>query len=94
MRIGDGAVVSVSCVFLQVLKLYAWEASFSETVKGFRDEEVKLLKRLAMDRSLNVFFFNTTPFLVSHYLISSSQGWGSSKTEDSPIIICVISWGD
>ncbi|KAG0715092.1 Multidrug resistance-associated protein 1 [Chionoecetes opilio] len=55
----------MAAVYNKVLKLYAWEESFTERVKGIRDDELKLLKRLALCRSLYTFLFHSTPFLVS-----------------------------
>ncbi|XP_063864017.1 ATP-binding cassette sub-family C member 3-like isoform X2 [Scylla paramamosain] len=86
MKVTDSRVKALSEIIngIKVLKLYAWETSFSEQVKSFRDEEVKLLKRLAMYRSLHVFFFNTTPFIVSlatfaTYLLVSEENQLDAK---------------
>lgn len=55
----------------QVLKLYAWEASFADQVKHTRKKELRLLKELSILQSFNGFLFLTTPLLVSVcYLLS------------------------
>ncbi|XP_050687231.1 ATP-binding cassette sub-family C member 2-like isoform X2 [Eriocheir sinensis] len=50
---------------VKVLKLYAWETSFTDNVKHIRKKELRLLKELSVLRSLNLFLFYTTPFLVA-----------------------------
>ncbi|KAG0701724.1 Multidrug resistance-associated protein 1 [Chionoecetes opilio] len=67
MTLSDSRVKALSEIIngIKVLKLYAWEESFTERIKGIRDEELKLLKRLALCRSLSTFLFHSTPFLVS-----------------------------
>ncbi|XP_045113643.1 multidrug resistance-associated protein 1-like isoform X2 [Portunus trituberculatus] len=92
MKVTDSRVKVLSEIIngIKVLKLYAWEASFSEQVNGLRNEEVKLLKRLALYKSLHVFFFNTTPFLVTlatftTYLFVSDE----NQLDAKKIFVCI-----
>lgn len=50
---------------IKVLKLYAWETSFRDMVKNYRDREVKSLKSMAYLNAAMIFTFSAAPFFVS-----------------------------
>ena len=56
-----------SCTFLylQVLKLYAWEPSFEKKVADIRNKELDVLKKAAYLNAISTFFWTSAPFLVS-----------------------------
>lgn len=49
---------------IKVLKLYAWEPSFSEKVLEMRKNELRVLKKSAYLNSLSNFAWISSPFLV------------------------------
>ncbi|KFP36442.1 Canalicular multispecific organic anion transporter 2, partial [Chlamydotis macqueenii] len=50
---------------IKVLKLYAWEPSFSEKVLEIRKNELRVLKKAAYLNSLSTFAWISAPFLVA-----------------------------
>ncbi|NXH86074.1 MRP3 protein, partial [Edolisoma coerulescens] len=50
---------------MKVLKLYAWEPSFSEKVLEIRKNELRVLKKSAYLNSLSTFAWISAPFLVA-----------------------------
>lgn len=52
-------------LFLQILKLYAWEPSFQTQVEDIRNEELKVMKKFAYLTSVSTFIFSCAPALVS-----------------------------
>uniref|UniRef100_A0A8C2UJK1 ATP binding cassette subfamily C member 3 n=1 Tax=Coturnix japonica TaxID=93934 RepID=A0A8C2UJK1_COTJA len=50
---------------IKVLKLYAWEPSFSEKVLEIRKNELRVLKKSAYLNSLSNFAWTSSPFLVA-----------------------------
>lgn len=50
---------------IRVLKLYAWEPSFEESVHVVRDGEVAVLRKAAIFNSGTFFIWSMAPFLVS-----------------------------
>ncbi|XP_052544029.1 ATP-binding cassette sub-family C member 3 isoform X4 [Tympanuchus pallidicinctus] len=50
---------------IKVLKLYAWEPSFSEKVLNIRKNELRVLKKSAYLNSLSSFAWISSPFLVA-----------------------------
>lgn len=49
---------------IKVLKLYAWEPSFSDKVLEIRNNELRVLKKTAYLNSLSIFTWTCAPFLV------------------------------
>jgi len=49
----------------QVLKLYAWEASFQANIEQIRDKEIQVLKQSAYCRAGSTFIWICAPFLAS-----------------------------
>lgn len=52
-------------LFIQVLKLYAWEPSFESQVLTIRDKEVQVLKEQAYLNAGTSFIWSCAPFMVS-----------------------------
>ena len=50
---------------MQVLKLYAWESSFSYNVLRIRDDEINTLKKAAYLNAVSTFLWTCAPFLVA-----------------------------
>ena len=50
---------------IKVLKLYAWEPSFSYKLLRIRDEEIKSLKKSAFMNAFTTFLWTCAPFLVA-----------------------------
>ncbi|XP_076041208.1 ATP-binding cassette sub-family C member 3-like [Oratosquilla oratoria] len=50
---------------IKVLKLYAWELSFEEQIGRIRREEILIMKKNAFLKSLAVFLWFTTPYMVA-----------------------------
>lgn len=49
---------------IKVLKLYAWEPSFLELVRGIRQGELRLLRKGTYLQAISTFIWICTPFLV------------------------------
>ena len=63
---------------MQILKLYAWEPSFQDAVKGIRDKEIKILRQMGYLAAGTSFVWACAPFLVSlvtfaTYVLSSTE---------------------
>ncbi|KAL8158488.1 hypothetical protein V2J09_000025 [Rumex salicifolius] len=52
-------------VNMKVLKLYAWENHFKDSIEGLREEEYKWLSAVQLRRAYNGFLFWSSPVLVS-----------------------------
>ncbi|XP_072526196.1 ATP-binding cassette sub-family C member 2-like [Salminus brasiliensis] len=50
---------------IKILKLYAWEPSFEAQVQGFREQELKVMKKSAYLSSIATFIFFCAPAFVS-----------------------------
>ena len=50
---------------IKVIKLYAWEEHFKETVTGIRNQELKVLRNSAFLNAAALFTWTCAPFLVS-----------------------------
>jgi ABC-type multidrug transport system fused ATPase/permease subunit len=50
---------------MKVIKLYAWEQPFIQSILGVREKELSTLKRIAYLQALSSFTWSCTPFLVS-----------------------------
>ena len=51
---------------IKVLKLYAWEESFSNIIGRIRQKELDLLKRAGYINALSTFLWQCAPFFVSN----------------------------
>ncbi|KAI5400263.1 Multidrug resistance-associated protein 7, variant 2 [Lathyrus oleraceus] len=56
---------SEALVNMKVLKLYAWETSFKNSIEGLRNEELKWLSAVQLRKAYNAFLFWSSPVLVS-----------------------------
>ncbi|XP_069971116.1 ATP-binding cassette sub-family C member 3 [Penaeus vannamei] len=67
LKFRDQRVKMVSEIIsgIKVLKLYAWEGSFANKVKEVRNEEIRLLKKVAFLKAFNSFIFNSSPCMVA-----------------------------
>uniref|UniRef100_A0A6I8NPA0 ATP binding cassette subfamily C member 3 n=1 Tax=Ornithorhynchus anatinus TaxID=9258 RepID=A0A6I8NPA0_ORNAN len=50
---------------IKVLKLYAWEPSFTQQILGIRQKELRVLRKAACLSALSTFAWMTAPFLVA-----------------------------
>lgn len=50
---------------MKVLKLYAWEPSFQETVGKVRSKELQIIRNAAIFNAYSFFIWNIIPFLVT-----------------------------
>lgn len=66
MKFKDSRIKLMSEILagIKVLKLYAWEPSFSEKVEGIREDELRLLRKSAYLQAISTFTWVCTPFLV------------------------------
>ncbi|XP_063601958.1 ATP-binding cassette sub-family C member 3-like [Penaeus indicus] len=67
LKFRDQRVKMVSEIIsgIKVLKLYAWEGSFASKVQEVRNEEIRLLKKVAVLKAFNSFIFNSSPCMVA-----------------------------
>ncbi|XP_052898198.1 multidrug resistance-associated protein 1-like [Anopheles moucheti] len=67
MKLKDERVKKMNEILggIKVLKLYAWEPSFQDSILTVRDEEVGILKRMAYYGAGIFFTFTIAPFLVT-----------------------------
>lgn len=67
MKFKDSRIKLMSKILngIKVLKLYAWEPSFLEQVKGIRQSELQLLRKGAYLQAISTFIWICTPFLVT-----------------------------
>ncbi|XP_073739846.1 ATP-binding cassette sub-family C member 3 isoform X5 [Callorhinus ursinus] len=67
MKFKDSRIKLMSEILagIKVLKLYAWEPSFSEKVEGIREDELQLLRKSAYLQAISTFTWVCTPFLVT-----------------------------
>lgn len=56
---------SEALVNMKVLKLYAWETSFKNSIERLRNEEMKWLSAVQLRKAYNTFLFWSSPVLVS-----------------------------
>ncbi len=54
---------------VKVLKLHAWENTFSARVMGYRKKEVKSLNAMAYLSGVIIFTFNSAPFFVRYHIL-------------------------
>nr|XP_012645243.2 canalicular multispecific organic anion transporter 2 isoform X2 [Microcebus murinus] len=67
MKLKDSRIKLMSEILagIKVLKLYAWEPSFSGQVEGIRQGELQLLRKAAYLHALSTFLWTCTPFMVT-----------------------------
>lgn len=52
----------------QILKFYAWEASFEDQVQAIRENELKVMRKFAYISSVSTFIFTCAPAIVSKFM--------------------------
>ena len=57
--------VSFACVFVQILKLYAWEPSFTKQISDVRDQELRYLWLSSLWSAGMTFTWTVAPYMVS-----------------------------
>lgn len=50
---------------IKVLKLYAWEQSYSDIISGIRQKELVMLRRMGFLNAATTLIFQIAPFFVS-----------------------------
>ncbi|XP_049715652.1 ATP-binding cassette sub-family C member 3 isoform X2 [Elephas maximus indicus] len=67
MKLKDSRIKLMSEILsgIKVLKLYAWEPSFSEQVESIRQGELRLLRKATYLHAISSFIWICTPFLVT-----------------------------
>ena len=60
-------------IYIQVLKLYAWEPSFQGSVEEIRNSEVRVLKQAAYLSAGTSFIWTCAPFLVRIFFLISND---------------------
>lgn len=66
MKYMDGRVKLMNEILngIKILKFYAWEKAFLEQVLGYREKELKTLKKSQILYSVSIASFNSSSFLV------------------------------
>ncbi len=66
MKYMDGRVNLMNEILngIKILKFYAWEKAFLEQVLGYREKELKTLKKSQILYSVSIASFNSSSFLV------------------------------
>lgn len=81
---------------IKVLKLYAWEPSFSEKVLDIRKNELRVLKKSAYLNSLSNFAWISSPFLVgctcTAFCIAQEHPWRRNG-RNGEFTVCPVNLG-
>lgn len=66
MKFMDGRIRVMNEILngIKILKFYAWEKAFLEQVLGYREKELKALKKSQVLYSISIASFNSSSFLV------------------------------
>lgn len=66
MKFMDGRIKLMNEILngIKILKFYAWEKAFLEQVLGYREKELKALKKSQILYSISIASFNSSSFLV------------------------------
>ena len=66
MKFMDGRIRLMNEILngIKILKFYAWEKAFLEQVLGYREKELKALKKSQVLYSISFASFNSSSFLV------------------------------
>lgn len=66
MKFMDGRIRLMNEILngIKILKFYAWEKAFLEQVLGYREKELKALKKSQILYSISIASFNSSSFLV------------------------------
>lgn len=68
MKFMDGRIKLMNEILngIKILKFYAWEKAFLEQVLGYREKELRALKKSQILYSISIASFNSSSFLVSN----------------------------
>uniref|UniRef100_A0A8C6P188 ABC-type glutathione-S-conjugate transporter n=1 Tax=Nothobranchius furzeri TaxID=105023 RepID=A0A8C6P188_NOTFU len=71
MKFMDGRIRLMNEILngIKILKFYAWEKAFLEQVLGYREKELKALKKSQILYSISIASFNSSSFLVRTLLV-------------------------
>lgn len=66
MKFMDGRIKLMNEILngIKILKFYAWEKAFLEQVLGYREKELKALKKSQILYSISIASFNSSSFMV------------------------------
>lgn len=66
MKFMDGRIKLMNEILngIKILKFYAWEKAFLEQVLGYREKELRALKKSQILYSISIASFNSSSFLV------------------------------
>ena len=73
---------------IRVLKLHAWESQFANRVNSIRHEELRCLQGRKYLDALCVYFWATTPVLISILTFGTYVLLGHSLTAAKVISLC------
>ena len=65
----------IHVTFPQILKLYAWEPSFQNSLIRTREKELDQVKRINIINALSNIAWFLCPYLVSHFCDAHSDNW-------------------
>uniref|UniRef100_A0A8B9RPG4 ABC-type glutathione-S-conjugate transporter n=1 Tax=Astyanax mexicanus TaxID=7994 RepID=A0A8B9RPG4_ASTMX len=67
MKYMDGRIKLMTEILsgIKILKFYAWEKAFEERVLGYREKELKALKKSQILYSISIASFNSSTFLIA-----------------------------
>lgn len=92
MTVKDERVKSISEILagIKVIKFYAWEPSFQETIGETRTKELKYLRGAAMLNATTEFIWTLTPFLVSFVTFTTYVMLGNVLQADTAFMSIVL----
>lgn len=66
MKFMDGRIRLMNEILngIKILKFYAWEKAFLEQVLGYREKELRALKKSQILYSISIASFNSSSFMV------------------------------
>ncbi|ESO89359.1 hypothetical protein LOTGIDRAFT_229211 [Lottia gigantea] len=75
---------------IKVVKLNAWETYFCEKLTSARENELQVLQNDCFYRSVNCFFWNAAPFLVSLFMFATHVYLNGTVSLDAKTIFIAI----
>lgn len=92
MSVKDERVKSISEILagIKVIKFYAWELSFQQTIGETREQELKYLRGAAVLNAGTEFIWTLTPFLVSFVSFTTYVMLGNVLTAETAFVSIVL----
>lgn len=92
MSVKDERVKSVSEILagIKVIKFYAWEMSFQQTIGETREQELSFLRGAAVLNASTEFIWTLTPFLVSFVSFTTYVMIGNVLTAETAFVSIVL----